>query len=31
VTDTMPDPAVVNAISAAGATLTLAEKVKPVR
>lgn len=31
VTDTMPDPAVVNAIGAAGATLTLAEKVKAAR
>jgi DeoR/GlpR family transcriptional regulator of sugar metabolism len=31
VTDTMPEPAVVNAINASGATLTLAEKVQPVR
>ncbi len=31
VTDTLPDPAVVNAISASGATLTLAEKVPTPR
>lgn len=31
VTDTMPDPAVVNAISTAGATLTLAEKMPTPR
>lgn len=31
VTDTLPDPAVINAISAAGATLTLAEKVPAPR
>lgn len=29
VTDTLPEPAVVNAISASGATLTLAERLKP--
>lgn len=31
VTDTLPEPAVVNAISAAGATLTLAERVRHPR
>jgi len=31
VTDTLPEPAVVNAINAAGATLTLAEKVRAPR